>query len=166
MGEYFRVNVQGPRTSSAPRRPAGPGGDRPPRREVYGPVPTERQPIREEEAGSIRARRNAMTKAAAELLGYAHGAVVVRAFNLVGTGAGAELRPPRLRRPASPPLPAVSRRPVLKGGNLSARRDFLHVDDAARRPSACWPRRGEPAATYNLASGRGTARSGEAAGAG
>src|SRR5262249_39156198 len=76
----------------------------------------------------------------------------VRAFNLVGPGQA-----PAFALPAFAAQLAAIRRgdqePVLKVGNLSARRDFVHVDDgvAAFRLLA---EKGEPGGTYNLASGR------------
>jgi len=149
MGEYFRVNVVG--TENLLRAAAGRRVVVASSAEVYGPVPGERQPIREAEPVDPRTPY-AMTKAAAELLAYTHGAVVVRAFNLVGPGQA-----PNFALPAfAAQLAAIARgeqEPVLKVGNLSARRDFLHVDDgaAALRLLA---EKGEPGGTYNLASGR------------
>jgi GDP-4-dehydro-6-deoxy-D-mannose reductase len=152
MGEYFRVNVLGTENllnAAAGRRVVVASSA-----EVYGAVPAERQPIREEEPVDPRSPY-AMTKAAAERLAYAHGAVVVRSFNLVGPGQAPSFALPTF----AAQLAAISRgeqEPVLKVGNLSARRDFLHVDDgaAALRLLA---ETGEPGGTYNLASGQAVA---------
>jgi GDP-4-dehydro-6-deoxy-D-mannose reductase len=149
MGEYFRVNVLG--TENLLRAAAGRRVVLASSAEVYGAVPPERQPIREEEPVDPRTPY-ALTKASAELLAYAHGAVVVRAFNLVGPGQA-----PNFALPAfAAQLAAISRgeqEPVLKVGNLSARRDFLHVDDGAAGLRLL-AEKGEPGGTYNLASGR------------
>jgi GDP-4-dehydro-6-deoxy-D-mannose reductase len=148
MGEYFRVNVLG--TENLLKAAAGRRVVVASSAEVYGLVPPERQPIREEELVDPRTPY-AMTKAASELLAYAHGAVVVRAFNLVGPGQSPAFALPTF----AAQLAAIARgeqEPVLKVGNLSARRDFVHVDDgaAALRLLA---EKGEPGGTYNLASG-------------
>jgi GDP-4-dehydro-6-deoxy-D-mannose reductase len=92
-----------------------------------------------------------MTKAASERLAYAHGAVVMRAFNLVGPGQAPNFALPTF----AAQLAAIARgeqEPVLKVGNLSARRDFLHVDDGAAALRLL-VEKGEPGGTYNLASG-------------
>jgi GDP-4-dehydro-6-deoxy-D-mannose reductase len=148
MGEYFRTNVLGTENllkSAGGRRVVVASSA-----EVYGLVPAERQPIREEEPVDPRSPY-ALTKAAAERLAYVHGAVVVRAFNLVGPGQSRAFALPTF----ADQLAAIARgeqEPVLKVGNLSARRDFVHVDDgaAALRLLA---EKGEPGGTYNLASG-------------
>jgi GDP-4-dehydro-6-deoxy-D-mannose reductase len=148
MGEYFRVNVLG--TENLLKAAAGRRVVVASSAEVYGAVPPERQPIREEEPVDPRTPY-ALTKAASERLAYAYGAVVVRAFNLVGPGQSPAFALPTF----AAQLAAISRgeqEPVLKVGNLSARRDFVHVDDgaAALRLLA---EKGEPGGTYNLASG-------------
>lgn len=149
MGEYFRVNVLG--TENLLRAAVGRRVVVASSAEVYGAVPAERQPIREEEAVDPRTPY-AMTKAAAELLAYAKGAIVVRAFNLVGPGQA-----PNFALPAfAAQLAAISRgeqEPVLKVGNLSARRDFVHVDDGAAALRLL-VEKGEPGGTYNLAGGQ------------
>jgi GDP-4-dehydro-6-deoxy-D-mannose reductase len=148
MGEYFRVNVLGTENllhAAAGRRVVVASSA-----EVYGAVPPERQPIREEEPVDPRTPY-AMTKAASERLAYAHGAVVMRAFNLVGPGQAPNFALPTF----AAQLAAIARgeqEPVLKVGNLSARRDFLHVDDGAAALRLL-VEKGEPGGTYNLASG-------------
>ena len=119
--------------------------------DVYGEVPAERQPIPESRPVSPRSPY-AVTKAAAERLAFAAGAVVARSFNLIGPGQSPGFVLPSF----AAQLAAIARgerEPVLRVGNLSARRDFVHVDDgaAAYRLLA---EKGEPGAAYNIASGR------------
>jgi GDP-4-dehydro-6-deoxy-D-mannose reductase len=147
--EYFRANVLGTENLLAA------AGDRKvvvaSSAEVYGAVPAAEQPIREDRRLDPQTPY-ALTKAAAERLALARHAVVVRSFNLVGPGHS-----PRFALPAfAAQLAAISRgerEPVLRVGNLSARRDFVHVDDGvdAYRLLAESGRQGE---IYNVASGR------------
>jgi GDP-4-dehydro-6-deoxy-D-mannose reductase len=119
--------------------------------EVYGVVPEERQPIREEEPLSPRTPY-ALTKAAAERFALSRGAVVLRAFNLVGPGQAASFALPAF----ASQLAAISRgevEPVLRVGNLSARRDFVHVDEGAAA-FRLLAEKGEPGEVYNVASGQ------------
>src|SRR6185295_13572557 len=94
----------------------------------------------------------ALTKAAAERLAFLRGAVVARSFNLVGPGQS-----PKFALPAfAVQLAAIARgeqEPVLRVGNLSARRDFLHVDDGAAA-FRLLAEKGERGGIYNIASGR------------
>lgn len=149
MGDYFRVNVVG--TENLLKAAAGRRVVVASSAEVYGLVPEDEQPIREDRAVDPRTPY-ALTKAAAERLAFAHGAVVVRSFNLVGPGQA-----PTFALPAfAAQLAGIARgeqEAVLKVGNLSARRDFIHVDDgaAAFRVAAG---EGRPGEIYNLASGR------------
>jgi len=149
MSDYFRVNVLG--TENLLRAAAGRRVVIASSAEVYGAVPAARQPIAEDEMVDPRTPY-ALTKAAAERLAFAHGAVVARSFNLVGPGQA-----PTFALPAfAAQLAAIARgeqEAVLKVGNLSARRDFVHVDDgaAAYRLLAAAGRAGE---IYNVASGR------------
>lgn len=119
--------------------------------EVYGVVPEERQPIREEEPLSPRTPY-ALTKAAAERFALERGAVVLRAFNLVGPGQAESFALPAF----ASQLAAISRgeiEPVLRVGNLSARRDFVHVDEGAAA-FRLLAEKGEPGGVYNVASGQ------------
>lgn len=152
MPDYFRVNVLGTENLLAAAEGAG---DRrvlvASSAEVYGIVPEERQPIREEEELAPRSPY-ALTKAAAERLALARGAVVVRSFNLVGAGQSAIFALPAF----ATQLADISRgkqEEVLRVGNLSPRRDFAHVDDgaAALRLLA---EKGERGGIYNLSTGR------------
>lgn len=151
-GEYFRVNVLG--TENLLRAAAAGGKDRmvvfASSAEVYGPVPVEHQPIHEERLPDPRSPY-ALTKAAAERLAIAHGAVVARAFNLVGPGQS-----PAFALPAfAGQLAEIARgeREVLKVGNLSARRDFVHVDDGAEA-FRMLIQAGSSGRVYNIASER------------
>ena len=129
-GEYFRVNVLGTENLLEA------AGDRmvvfASSAEVYGPVPEEEQPIHEERLPDPRSPY-ALTKAAAERLALARGAVVARAFNLVGPGQSLTFALPSFARQLADIARGVrgETEPVLKVGNLSARRDFVHVDDGA-----------------------------------
>jgi len=125
--EYFAINVRGAGNviaatpSSVPLLFMSSA-------EVYGLVPDAEQPIREEREPAPRTPY-ALTKAAAEVLALAAGATVVRSFNLLGAGQAANFALPDFARQ----LAAVERneRPaLLKVGNLSARRDFVPVDEA------------------------------------
>lgn len=159
MGDYFRVNVVG--SDHVLRSARAVGGDGvvvvlASSAEVYGPVPEAEQPLSESRAVDPRSPYG-LTKAAAErlaLLAADRGqhAVVVRAFNLIGAGQAKNFALPSFAaqlaticRGAAPP--------VLRVGNLSARRDFVHIDDAAAA-FALILRQAPPGEIFNLASGR------------
>lgn len=143
-GEYFRVNVLG--TENLLRA----AGDRTvvfaSSAEVYGPVPEAEQPIHEERLPDPRSPY-ALTKAAAERLAIASGAVVARAFNLIGPGQAPLFALPSFA------LQLAGGSEVLKVGNLSARRDFIHVDDGAEA-FRLMIESGTPGRIYNIASER------------
>lgn len=149
MPDYFRVNVLGTEnllTAAAGRRVVIASSA-----EVYGAVPEEEQPIAEERRLDPRTPY-ALTKAAAERIALQRGAVVVRSFNLVGPGQSESFALPAF----ASQLAAIARgerEPVLRVGNLSTRRDFVHVDDgaAAYLLIALHARPGE---VYNIASGQ------------
>jgi GDP-4-dehydro-6-deoxy-D-mannose reductase len=148
-GEYFRVNVLG--TENLLRAARGRRVVVASSAEVYGLVPDELQPILEEREVDPRTPY-ALTKAAAERLALAHGAVVARAFNLIGPGQA-----PTFALPAFATQLVEIRRerqePVLRVGNLDARRDFVHVDDGAAA-FRLLAEKGEPGRIYNIASGQ------------
>jgi len=151
-GEYFRVNVLG--TENLLKAAASGGKDRTvvfaSSAEVYGPVPVEQQPIHEERLPDPRSPY-ALTKAAAERLALASGAVVARAFNLVGPGQAPGFVLPSF----AGQLTAIARgeQPVLKVGNLTARRDFVHVDDGVDAFRVLIES-GQPGHIYNIAVGQ------------
>ncbi len=119
--------------------------------EVYGLVPEDEQPIAE--SSPLRPLNPyAMTKAAAERLAVGRGAVVARAFNMIGPGQAPKFALPAF---ASQLVAIAAGRadPVVKTGNLSARRDLVHVDDGARAYRLL-VKKGEPGEAYNIASGR------------
>lgn len=149
--DYFRVNVLGTEHLLAAAAAAGC------RRvvvassaEVYGLVSEEEQPIREDRQVDPRTPY-ALTKAASERLALAQGAVVARAFNLVGPGQAANFALPAF----AAQLAGIRKgsEPVLRVGNLSARRDFVHVDDGAEA-FRLLAEAGSPGGIYNIASGR------------
>jgi GDP-4-dehydro-6-deoxy-D-mannose reductase len=125
--------------------------------EAYGSVPEEEQPLRESRA--LRpCNPYAASKAAAEMLAVEASlsgrcdAVVARSFNHTGPGQDARFALPSFARQ----LAAIARgegEPLLRVGNLSARRDFLDVRDVVRayRVLAEKGARGE---VYNVCSGQ------------
>src|SRR5258708_867630 len=149
MADYFRVNVLGTETllaAAAGRRVVVASSA-----EVYGVVPESEQPIGEQRQLDPRTPY-ALTKAAAERLALGRGAVVARCFNLVGPGQSARFALPAF----AAQLAAIARgerEEVLRVGTLSARRDFVHVDDGAEAYRLL-AERGRPGEVYNLASGR------------
>jgi GDP-4-dehydro-6-deoxy-D-mannose reductase len=119
--------------------------------DVYGKVPTKKQPISEAQPVSPRSPY-ALTKAASERIALAYGnCVVARSFNLIGPGQAKGFMLPDFARQ----LAAIGGEgnKTVQVGNLSARRDFVHVDDgaAAYRLLA---EKGEPGSIYNIASGQ------------
>lgn len=147
-GEYFQVNVIG--TENLLDAAAGRQVVIASSAEVYGPVPEEEQPISEERPVDPRSPY-ALTKAAAERIALQRGAVVARAFNLVGPGQTATFAMPSF----ASQLVGIANggEAVLRVGNLSARRDFVHVDDGAAA-FRILAERGHPGHVYNIASGR------------
>ncbi len=147
-GDYLRVNFSGTRNLLAAA-----GGRRvvvASSAEVYGIVPEDEQPIVEDRPLDPRSPY-AMTKACAEELAREHGAVVARAFNIVGGGQSGHFALPSF----AAQLAAIKRREcpaVLCVGDLSPRRDFLHVADAAAAYRTLIEH-GESGHAYNLASG-------------
>ena len=118
--------------------------------EVYGMVPAEEQPISEDRPLDPRSPY-AMTKACADELAREHGAIVARAFNIIGVGQSPHFAIPSF----AAQLDAIrngEHPPVLRVGDLSPRRDFLHVADAASAYRTLIDH-GEPGRAYNLSSG-------------
>jgi len=118
--------------------------------EVYGVVPEVEQPIGEQRPVAPRSPY-ALTKAAAEREVLAAGGVVVRSFNLLGAGQAPRFALPSFAAQLAE-IAAEGREPVLRTGNLAARRDFVHVADAAEAFGLLLER-GAAGSVYNLASG-------------
>ena len=150
-GEYFRVNVLG--TENLLRAAAGRRIVVASSAEVYGRVPEDEQPIVEERLVAPGSPY-ALTKAAAERLALAQGAVVVRSFNAIGPGQSPDFALPAFALQLAA-VAAGRQEGVLKVGNLEARRDFVHVDDVAEG-YATLIRQGDPGSVYNLATGATT----------
>jgi len=118
--------------------------------EVYGKVPEDEQPIREDRPLDPRSPY-AMTKACAEELALRHGGIVMRFFNIIGPGQSRKFALPSF----ADQLAAIRRgeqEPVLRVGDLSPRRDFTHVADAVAGIRTL-VERGERGGVYNLATG-------------
>ncbi len=147
-GDYLRVNFGGVRNllrAAAGRRVVFASSS-----EVYGKVPEAEQPISEDRPLDPRSPY-AMTKACAEQLVLDAGAIVVRSFNAVGAGQARQFALPSF----AAQLAAIGRgdaEPVLRVGDLSPRRDFLHAVDVAAGYQTLIAR-GEPGSVYNVASG-------------
>lgn len=152
IDDYYRVNVEGAehvaraaRALSARCRLVVASSA-----EVYGAVPEAELPAREDrdlEPGSPYA----LTKAAVERLSLPLGAIVVRSFNLIGPGQGANFALPSFATQLAA-IEAGREEPVLHVGNLTPRRDFVHVDDGADA-YALLVARAEPGSVYNVARG-------------
>jgi GDP-4-dehydro-6-deoxy-D-mannose reductase len=148
-GEYFRVNTLG--TENLLQAAAGVRLISASSAEVYGHVPEEEQPIPEDRPLAPQSPY-AMTKAAAERLALMQGAVVVRSFNIVGPGQAPNFALPSFASQLAE-IRREERPPVIRVGNLAARRDFVHVDDAIEAYYLLLEQ-GEPGETYNLGGGR------------
>jgi GDP-4-dehydro-6-deoxy-D-mannose reductase len=128
--------------------------------EQYGLVPPEENPIREER-NQQPINPYAVAKATQDLFGYqyfkAYGLAVVRArpFNHFGPGQAPSYVIADFARQIA--LAEVGRRPpTLDVGNLSARRDFLPVEDVVRA-YVLLAERGHAGRAYNIGSGQGRA---------
>jgi GDP-4-dehydro-6-deoxy-D-mannose reductase len=124
--------------------------------EVYGPVPEAEQPIAESRPPRP-VTPYAASKAAAELVvlqaaaaGRLH-AVVARSFNHTGPGQSTRFALASFARQLRD-VAAGRAEPVLRVGNLSARRDFLDVRDVVRAYVTMMAA-GESGCVYNVASG-------------
>lgn len=149
--DYFAINVAGADHVFRAARARGAKLLFASSAEVYGEVPESEQPI--VESRSLQPRSPyALTKAAAELLALRDGATVVRAFNLVGPGQAPAFALPSFAEQLARLQTAPTAERVLRVGNLAARRDFVHVDDAIDGLLLLLgaPRPGE---VFNLASG-------------
>lgn len=124
--------------------------------EVYGPVPEVEQPIREARPPRP-ANPYAASKAAAEIacvgaaLSRSVEVVVARSFNHTGPGQDSRFALPSWARQIAA-VRAGRAEPVLRVGNLEARRDLLDVRDVVRAYRRL-VEAGEPGTTYNVCSG-------------
>ena len=149
--EYFQANVLG--TENLLRSAAGIRVLAASSAEVYGTVPTSEQPISEHRRVAPQSPY-ALTKAAMERQVLAADGVVVRCFNLVGPGQAMTFALPTFARQLSA-IRDGRQEPVLKVGNLSARRDFVHIDDAVEAVEILL-QSGESGECYNIGSGIAT----------
>jgi len=153
IDDYYRVNVEG---SEHVARAARALGDTcrlviASSAEVYGAVPEAELPAREDR-GLEPGSPYALTKAAVERLSLPLGGIVVRSFNLIGPGQGANFALPSFATQLAA-IEAGREEAVLRAGNLTPRRDFVHVDDGADA-YALLVARGEPGSVYNVARGK------------
>lgn len=124
--------------------------------EAYGAVPDAAQPIREDRPPRPL-NPYAASKAAAEMAALQAGArglqvIVARAFNHTGPGQDARFALPSFARQLAA-IRAGGAEPVLRVGNLSARRDLLDVRDVVRAYVRL-VEAGEPGGIYNVCSGQ------------
>lgn len=146
---YFRVNVLGSenllRAAEGVRVVAASSA------EVYGLVPEEEQPLTEDRVAAPTSPYG-MSKAAMERVAAHYDATIVRSFNICGPGQAPIFALPafaqQLRAIANGEQP-----PTIQVGNLSARRDFVHVDDAVAG-FVTLLEQGHPGEVYNLGSGQ------------
>lgn len=148
MDEYFKVNVLGTEVllDLVPGRRVLVASSA----EIYGVVPEEEQPIVEARMAAPRSPY-AMTKAAMERLALARDAIVVRSFNSVGPGQAASFALPTFAAQLAD-IARGRQEPLLNVGNLAARRDFIHVVDAAAAYTLLLDR-GRDGEVYNLGTG-------------
>lgn len=148
LADYFQVNVLGTENlllAAAGRRLVMASSA-----EVYGLVPEDEQPLGEDRQLAPQSPY-ALTKAAAERLVQPRGGIVVRSFNILGPGQAANFALPAFAAQLAA-IRSGSQEAVLKVGNLAARRDFVHLDDAVDGYLVL-AARGEDGGVYNLGSG-------------
>ncbi len=151
IGDYFRVNVLGTEHllwAAADRRVVFASSA-----EVYGKVPETEQPLAEDRTPDPRSPY-AMSKAASERLVLLQNGIVVRAFNVIGPGQAPNFVLPSFARQVARAVATGGS--GLKVGNLEARRDFIHLDDAIEGLVTV-ALKGETGQIYNI--GRGEALS-------
>ena len=146
---YQLVNVEG--TANLVRAAAGVPITLASSSQIYGPVPEDEQPISEERAPDPDSPY-ARSKVDAEKLVLEADGIIVRCFNLIGVGQHETFAFPSF----AAQLARIARgaaEPVLRVGNLDVRRDYLHVEDAARGYAMLAEKAGA-GTIYNLGSGR------------
>jgi GDP-4-dehydro-6-deoxy-D-mannose reductase len=148
LAEYFQVNVLG--TENLIRAAGGRRVVMASSAEIYGLVPEEEQPLSEDRRPAPQSPY-ALTKAAAERLVQPSGGIVVRSFNILGPGQAATFALPAFAAQLAA-IRAGRQEAVLKVGNLAARRDFVHLDDAVDGYLTV-ARAGADGGVYNLGSG-------------
>ncbi len=147
--EYFQVNVLGTKNVllAAPSARVLVASSA----EVYGCVPEDEQPISEDRRVAPQSPY-ALSKAAMEVLAIERGAIVTRSFNIVGPGQASTFALPAFARQLAS-NEAEGRSGELRVGNLAARRDFVHLDDAVEAITLIL-NSGQAGQTYNLGSGQ------------
>ena len=148
LADYFRVNVLG--SENLLRAAAGIRLLAASSAEVYGVVPAEDQPISETRPLAPQSPY-ALTKAAMERMVIAADGIVVRSFNILGPGQALNFALPTFARQLAA-MTSGEQEAVLKVGNLTARRDFVHVDDAVEALELVL-HQGETGTCYNLGTG-------------
>jgi GDP-4-dehydro-6-deoxy-D-mannose reductase len=146
---YFRVNVLG--SENLLRAAQGVRVVVASSAEVYGMVPESEQPLTELRDLAPTSPYG-ISKAAMERIAAYHDATIVRSFNICGPGQSPQFALPAFARQ----LRAIAdgqQAPVIRVGNLSARRDFIHIDDAVAGYRTLLER-GCPGQAYNIGSGR------------
>lgn len=152
IDDYYRVNVEGSEFVAVAARAVSDSCRLivASSAEVYGRVSESELPIAEERP--LRPRSPyAVTKAAVERLTLGHGAIAARSFNLIGPGQSVRFALPSFAAQLAE-IAAGRKEPLLRVGNLTSRRDFVHVDDGAEA-YAVLLEGGEPGRAYNIASG-------------
>ena len=124
--------------------------------EEYGPVSAGELPINEENPirpGNIYAASKACQTMLGKIYADAYGlnVIMVRAFNHIGPGQPPAFVVPDFCRQAAE-IEKGLKEPVIRVGNLSAKRDFTDVRDVVRAYSLLIER-GAPGETYNVGSG-------------
>lgn len=125
--------------------------------EEYGKVPPENMPLAEESPFNP-CSHYAVSKVAQETLGlmyhqaFGWRVLVTRGFNQAGPGQSADFVIPSFARQIAM-IEAGMCEPVLKVGNLEARRDFTDVRDTVRAYRMVMEK-GTGGTTYNVCSGR------------
>ncbi len=151
-GDYFRVNFGGTQNllaAAGSRRVLFASSA-----EVYGQAKAEEQPLLESRPVEPRSPY-AMTKACAELLVASNGGIVVRSFNATGPGQSRQFAMPSFAYQLAQ-IHLGRRSPTISVGDLSPRRDFLHIADAVEGYRLL-AEKGQAGETYNLASGQAVA---------
>ncbi|HZO93378.1 MAG TPA: GDP-mannose 4,6-dehydratase [Candidatus Baltobacteraceae bacterium] len=161
----FDVNARGTLNVLDAARAQAAGGA-PPRvlvvgsADVYGAQPEAAQPLHESLAPAPR-NPYAASKAAAEMLAVAYArafavdAVVARPFNHIGPGQDERFAVPAFALQLA--RIAAGGPPLVRVGNLEARRDFVDVRDVCEAYVALLEGAGEAGEIYNVCSGAATA---------